>query len=203
MQPERLGLEALGIQIGRPLRLFLCRPNIPSGGLDEMAAPAVFLRDELTAIHDGLRSLVPHFERYRILHQTDEHAGNRFHILLAEAEVRHLQKFLWSLTRPTSKIRGSLSFCSYQARRECSMGRNPKSSWEISLLPASVNSVPIGCAFSKPGTLWQPKQPLRLIKRSPVYRFFCSSVMPFSFSRASISVEFVRRNSKVTSSSAA
>ena len=36
-------------------------------------------------------------------------------------------------------------------RRECSIGRNPKSSCEISLLPASVNSVPIGCAFSKPG----------------------------------------------------
>src|SRR5881296_1283896 len=96
MQPEWLCLEPLRIQIGGPLSLFLGWPNIPSDTLDEMTASAILFRNKLTAIGDGLRSLVTHFQRYRILHQTDKHARDCLHILLGKPEVWHFQEFFRS-----------------------------------------------------------------------------------------------------------
>src|SRR5438046_1535097 len=97
MQPEWLCLEPLGIQIGRPLCLFLGRPNVPSDTLDKMTPTAILLGDELPSIGDGLRSLVTHLQWYWIRHQADKHARNYLHIFVAKPEVRHFQEFFRSL----------------------------------------------------------------------------------------------------------
>jgi len=55
-------------------------------------------------------------------------------------------QFSGLFTRPNRRY-VDLSALLVQLWRKCSIGRNPKSSCGISLLPASVNSVPIGCAF--------------------------------------------------------
>ena len=46
----------------------------------------------------------------------------------------------------------------------------PKSSRAGSLIPQSLSAVPIGLAFSKPGIVWQPKQPSREMVLSPRYK---------------------------------
>ncbi len=51
----------------------------------------------------------------------------------------------------------------------------PKSSRAGFLMPQSLSAVPIGLASSKPGMLWQPKQPSREIVFSPRYISFSGS----------------------------
>ena len=65
------------------------------------------------------------------------------------------------LTFPSSNTRGSITLRCTQPGRVWGIfpSSNPKSSRSTSFDPSSVSSTPMGLAFSKPGTLWQPKQP--------------------------------------------
>ena len=60
-----------------------------------------------------------------------------------------------------SKTRGSISLRWTQAGRVCAIfpSSKPKSSRSTSFEPSSVSSTPMGEVFSKPGMVWQPKQP--------------------------------------------
>src|SRR6516165_2640420 len=67
MQPCRLGLETLGVQVGRPLRLSFGSDaeetsDVAPGAFNVMATSAVLLRNELPAFRNRLRRAVAHFQ---------------------------------------------------------------------------------------------------------------------------------------------
>ena len=64
------------------------------------------------------------------------------------------------LTLSRSKILGLSNFASNHAKLVWAISWcSPKSNFIVGLEPSSVNSVPIGLAFSNPSIVWHPKQP--------------------------------------------